>query len=33
MEQLKANWFIEEPLDIEHKNYVLLDFLKKKSEN
>jgi hypothetical protein len=33
MEKLKPTWFLEQPLDIEHKNYVLLDYLKKKSEN
>ena len=33
MERLKPTWFLEQPLDIEHKNYVLLDYLKKKSED
>ena len=33
MENLSQTWFLETPLDIEHKNYILLDFLKKKSEN
>lgn len=33
MEKLRQTWFLENPLDIEHKNYILLDFLKKKSEN
>jgi len=32
MEKLSPIWFLEQPLDIEHKNYVLLDYLKKKSE-
>jgi hypothetical protein len=33
MEKLSPIWFLEQPLDIEHKNYILLNYLKKKSEN
>lgn len=33
MGRLSPVWFLEAPLDIEHKNYILLDFLKKKSES
>jgi hypothetical protein len=33
MGRLSPVWFLESPLDIEHKNYILLDFLKKKSES
>jgi hypothetical protein len=33
MEKLNPIWFLESPLDIEHKSYVLLDFLKNKSQN
>lgn len=33
MEKLNAIWFLESPLDIEHKSYVLLDFLKNKSRD
>ena len=33
MEKLNPIWFLESPLDVEHKSYVLLDFLKNKSQN
>lgn len=33
MEKLSPIWFLESPLDVEHKSYVLLDFLKSKSQN
>lgn len=33
MEKLSPIWFLESPLDVEHKSYVLLDFLKNKSQN
>jgi hypothetical protein len=32
MEKLNPIWFLESPLDVEHKSYVLLDFLKNKSQ-
>jgi hypothetical protein len=33
MEKLNPIWFLESPLDVEHKSYVLLYFLKNKSQN
>jgi hypothetical protein len=33
MESINLTWFLEDPIDTEHKNYILLDYLKKKSEN
>lgn len=33
MKDLSPVWFLESPLDSEHKNYILLDFLKSVSED
>ena len=33
MEDINLTWFLKDPIDIEYKNYVLLDYLKKKSVN
>lgn len=33
MKNLSTIWFIKEPIDIEHKEYVLLDYLKSISKN
>jgi hypothetical protein len=33
MKHLGPIWFLEPPLDYEHKNYILLDYLKNRSEN
>lgn len=33
MERLSQTWFLKDPVDIEHKSYILLDYLKRRSEN
>ncbi len=32
MDKLNTIWFLQKPLDPEHKNYILLDYLKNKSQ-
>jgi hypothetical protein len=32
MENLNEIWFIKNPIDVEHKNYILLDYLKRRSQ-
>jgi hypothetical protein len=32
MEKLNEIWFIKNPVDVEHKNYILLDYLKRRSQ-